>query len=131
VPEVRLEEADLVTQEWLDASDWFETLSCNMTSVGGVIQFRYAGMRVNDSPGAVYRLVFPEREDTITVPQVVGDMAVVVTTPGTEDDPERSWAIYPLVGTPEGRLETPDPFSQNWPVTASGDVVQFAGTWFI
>lgn len=94
------------------------------------MQFSYLARRTAESEGSIYRLVFREREDTISLPQVVGQLAVV-STDQFEEEIDRTWAIYPLVGTTESRLEVIQPYSKLWPTPQVGDVIQFYGTWFI
>lgn len=130
VPEAYIEESSAATPDvWSDASSWFETQGCFMSSMGSIVSFVFAAKRTGGSSGNIYRLSFPFREDTITTPQTVGEMAIVTVL--SEDPFERQWAIYPLVGTPEGRLESLQPYDNMWPETSVGDIVHIRGTWFI
>jgi hypothetical protein len=131
VPDILLEESSAATPGiWTDASAFFETAGCSMSSVGGVVDFRYAAIRTNVSLGNIYRLSFPNREDTISVPQHVGTLTVVKTVIAG-DETDRTWAPYPLIGLPSGILETTDTFDRPWQASTVGDVVLFNGTWFI
>lgn len=111
---------------WNDADAYFEVVGNTLTSQGGVVEFRWAATRTSIAGDDIYRLVFTDREDTITTPQLVGELAVIKTSGA-----DRTWAVYSLVGTPEGTLEPIDPYSKSWQTQSAGDVLQFTGTWFI
>lgn len=129
VPEVRIEESSMAAPDvWVDASSWFNVIGLTLTTSGHLADFRMLASRTSESAGSIYRLVFTEDTGIITFPQIVGEMAIVSTDVVEED---RTWAIYPIVGTPEGRLETIAPYTKLWPSPMVGDVLQFYGTWFI
>jgi len=127
-PEVIIQEADSTVTPlvWTDASFLFETLGCRMSSIGGIVNFSFVARRRSESSGTTYRLHFPNREDNIEYPQIVGDMAIV-SSAGSD----RMWAMYTAIGVPEHRLEIASPEAKLWPPSNTGDVVQFNGTWFI
>jgi hypothetical protein len=131
-PELKVEQSSLTVEgQWIDATPYFTRVGSALTVTGNIVDCNAVFRRISGTPGAgnIYRLSFPNREDSLQTPQLVGQLALRVVDPESAGD--YLWAIYDLVGTPDGLLQVPGQYDLAWPIPSAQDILQFTGSWFI
>lgn len=132
VPQIKLEQnSSTQLGVWVDATPYFDVVGVALWINGNTASCNALFRRTAGTPGGgmIYRLSFPNREDSIRTPQSVGQLTLRVADPETAGD--SLWAIYDLVGTPDGLLQVPGQYDLVWPAPTNSDILQFNGNWFI